>query len=224
MQDTQAIVFDLDDTLYSERSFVFSGFAAVVQAFHQTLGDKNTSLTMMQSLFSSTHRRTVFNQVLTECGIEYDDSLVNEMIQVYRSHTPTISLHDDARAAIDRLQDRFKLGVITDGPGIMQESKVKSLELENSFNEIILTDHLGDGFAKPHPKAFEEIAKRLDVAASACMYVGDNASKDFVAPNALGWMTVQIRRNDGIYAKELPPRDGHPQAVISSLDELDELL
>ena len=54
----------------------------------------------------------------------------------------------------------------------------------------------------------------------ACIYVADNPAKDFIAPNALGWGTVLIKRSGGIYADRQAPRGGVPQAAISTLEAL----
>jgi putative hydrolase of the HAD superfamily len=68
------------------------------------------------------------------------------------------------------------------------------------------------------------IAKRFDVAHQECAYVADNPSKDFVAPNALGWLTVQVTRGDGIYLNALVADAGAADHLITTLDELDCLL
>jgi len=60
----------------------------------------------------------------------------------------------------------------------------------------------------------------LGVPPRACIYVADNPAKDFIAPNALGWGTVFIKRPGGIYADREAPRGGLPQAAISTLDAL----
>src|SRR3546814_16357346 len=52
---------------------------------------------------------------------------------------------------------------------------------------------------------------------SAFTYVGDNPAKDFTAPSAMGWRTVQITRPGGVHNAVGP---GVPDLVISRLDEL----
>jgi putative hydrolase of the HAD superfamily len=60
------------------------------------------------------------------------------------------------------------------------------------------------------------------------VYVGDNPSKDFLAPNQLGWTTVLIDRPalrpTRIHKLCEPPAGGAPQFTIASLDELDEAI
>ncbi len=220
----KALVFDLDDTLYAERTYAYSGFVAVATSFAKPLGDPAVSAAIMRGLFDSAHRPRVFNEILKQQNLSGEAQLLADMIDTFRKHPPHISLLADADAALTRFKPTHKLGIITDGPTVQQSAKVKALRLTGRVDEIILTDELGQGFGKPHPKAFETIAKRLGMAHDECAYIADNLAKDFVAPNALGWTTVHIVRADGIY-RDAPVADGGvPQHVIESLDELDTLL
>ena len=89
---------------------------------------------------------------------------------------------------------------------------------------MIVTSEFGPGYAKPHPHCFEWMARALGVPAESCVYVADNAVKDFVAPNALGWRSVKVDRGDGFYRDEPAPPGGDPQHIIESLDALDGAL
>ena len=218
-----AVIFDLDDTLYPEREYAFSGFAAVAAAFEDHLGDPSKATNRMRQLFNTEHRRRVFNTILTERGI-LDEPLLQSMIETYRAHHPEISLFSDAAAALGRLKDHYKLGLITDGPLIMQSAKIETLGLRDKFDEIILTAELETGFGKPHTRAFEMMTKRLDVSPRRCAYIADNAAKDFIAPNTLGWTTVQVIRPDGVYRDEPAGNGGVPQHIIDTLDDLDIIL
>ncbi len=224
MSTADAVIFDLDDTLYPERGFALSGFAAVADAFTDVLSDPVEAAARMRQLFDTDHRQRIFNTVLTEKGVEPDEQLINKMIETYRTHRPGIALHRDADGVLTRFAGDCKLGLITDGPAVMQRNKIEALGLGPRFDEIILTDKLGEGFAKPHPRAFELMSKRLAVEPARCVYVADNPAKDFLAPNALGWKTIQIQRKDGIYHSKPYPKRGQPDHVIDTLDALDAVL
>jgi len=225
MAAVKAIIFDLDDTLYPEWAYAFSGFDAVAAAFRDLLGDPATAAGEMRRLFDTEHRPRVFNAILRERGLrdaggEQSTSvkeLVERMIATYRKHAPTISLHADADEVLTRLGARYKLGLITDGPAVSQWAKIDALGLRGRLDEIIITAELGSQHAKPHPRAFELMAERLGVTPTACVYVADNPAKDFVAPNALGWTTVRIVRPDGIYRDEPPAEKGEPDHTITTL-------
>jgi putative hydrolase of the HAD superfamily len=108
----------------------------------------------------------------------------------------------------------------------MQTSKVAALGIAGRFREIVYTGALGPGrtYFKPHPLAFERMAAALGAAGDRFAYIGDNPSKDFVAPNAMGWLTVWIDRAGGIHHGAPVAAGGAPQVTIRSLYELPDAL
>ncbi len=220
MPSIAAVVFDLDDTLYPEREYAYSGFAAVAEAFADRLGDPRDSAARMRRLFDSEHRPRIFNALLAELGLNEESKLVAAMIELYRTHKPTIRLYDDAKVVLNQLRPKYRLGLLTDGRFSTQGMKIDALGLRDRFDAILITSELGKGFGKPSPRPFEFISTRLQVVGSRSVYVADNPAKDFVAPNRLGWVTVQIRRADGVYADQVPVPGGEPIQVIDTLDRL----
>jgi putative hydrolase of the HAD superfamily len=219
-----AIVFDLDDTLYAEQSYTFSGYQAVAEAFAPRLAAEFDLSARMRSLFDSPDRARVFNVIVEELGAPQPDALIADMVETFRAHRPTIQLFPDAAAALERLAGGGPLGLISDGHLVTQQAKVEALKLRERIDEIILTGEWGQDFWKPHPRAFEEMTQRLDVPHSACVYVADNRKKDFIAPNALGWRTVFVDRPRAVYADNAAPPGGAPQLTIPTLDTLEEAL
>lgn len=215
----RAVIFDLDDTLYLERDFARSGYESVAAAFTPQLGPADRAVAAMLRQLDSPNRSRVFDAALTELNVPADAALLRAMIDHYRNHFPRIRLCDDADRAIQRLSKTARLGLITDGPRDTQANKIAALALRPRFQQLILTAELGPGFEKPHPRAFESIAAALGAAHDQCTYIADNPAKDFVAPNNLGWTSIQIRRPGGLYADRQPPAGGTPQRVITSLDE-----
>jgi putative hydrolase of the HAD superfamily len=247
MSRITAVVFDLDDTLYLEREYAFSGFGAVAAAFEAELGDRETSAARMRELFDSDDRPRVFDTLLRERGRPVDPQVVRRMVDLYREHAPAIHLCPDADAVLTRLQGRFKLGLITDGPPRTQWAKIDALSLRHRFDAIIVTSELNrqpahdletvdvtdqqpssaaefPPYGKPHPLTFELMAERLRADPPQCVYVADNPAKDFIAPNVLGWLTFQIQREGGIYGHERAGSRGEPAQVVHNLADLDALL
>jgi putative hydrolase of the HAD superfamily len=64
----------------------------------------------------------------------------------------------------------------------------------------------------------------LSCKGKECVYVADNPLKDFITANKLGWMTVQICREGGEYAKIIPEKSHEANFQIKSLLELANLL
>lgn len=220
----RAVIFDMDDTLFPERAYVNSGLMAVAEQFATLLGPTEAAGREMVELSRGPESGRIFDVMLARRGLSSDAELVQSMVACYRSHVPQIGFHPDADRALSRLRDRLLLGLISDGPLIMQRLKFDVLGLSGRLDRWILTAELGEGRGKPHPQAFETIAAHLAVGHSACVYVGDNPIKDFVAPNLLGWLTVRIVRPDGVYASAQPPEGGTPHVTISTLDQLEPVL
>jgi putative hydrolase of the HAD superfamily len=224
MPTTPVIVFDLDDTLYPERAYAMSGFVAVAEAFADRFGNPTDAAAEMSRLFDTEHRGHVFDEICRLSGMSPDPQLIGAMVEVYRRHPPRIKPHPDADAAIQRLARRARLALISDGPLIMQEAKVAALSLRSRIELVVFTDQWGRSFWKPHPRAFEHVQDHFGADGESCTYIADNAKKDFLAPRALGWRTVQIQRPGGIYTELPPAPGGAPDHCVASLDEIDDLI
>lgn len=220
------LVFDLDDTLYSEREFVLSGFAAVDAWLAQRHGLAGFGAEATR-LFEAGTRGRIFDEALRRLAVDGAGELVPHLVDVYRGHAPRISLLEEARWALQHFHGRLRLGLITDGHAATQRNKFAALGVSRYFAHVVFTDDLGRANWKPSPLPFRDVMDRLGCAGDECVYVGDNPVKDFVAPNALGWLTVQIRRGNGEYGTvdtgALAPCH-RPHLTIQSLYELESLL
>ena len=118
-----------------------------------------------------------------------------------------------------RLKPR-PLGIVSDGFLPAQQLKLDALGLAGLFDAVVFTEALGRDAWKPSPRPFEALGRRLAVEASACAYVADNPAKDFAAPNALGWRTIQFRRPGQLHADRPACPGGRPHAVAHSVEQL----
>lgn len=218
----QVLVFDLDDTLYPECDYVKSGFEAVGQFLKSNLGVDGFS-TIAYNQFLSGVRANTFNLVLDTLSVKYDDALITEIVNIYRNHFPDIKLFDDARETLPRLSKNYKLALITDGAFESQRKKIAALEIEKYFDFIVVTDELGKNreFWKPNKKSFEMVSNFFSAPNSACVYIGDNSEKDFIAPNELGWSSVKIIREGAIHSS-IHSDERAPKLQILSLLELEK--
>ena len=188
MKRSLCVVFDIDDTLYLERDYVRSGFETVGHWADKWLHTEGFGRRCWTK-FTAGSRRSVFNDVLSETGREPTPELVQALVEIYRTHTPSIALATDASEALPAISNFADLAVISDGPVASQSKKAAA--------PILLTETLGTGFRKPHPGAFEHV-KRCRPA-NLHVYVADNPLKDFAAPRQLGWLTIRVRRPGGLH-------------------------
>lgn len=194
------VVFDIDDTLYLERDYVHSGFEAVGLWASQWLRIEDFA-ERCWNLFAMGLRGSIFNTVLEQTRGESTPELISALVEIYRTHPPTIALADDARESIAELSLMASIAVISDGPIASQSRKADALSLSRFADPVILTDVFGRTFRKPHSLAFRRVEQSRP--AKIYFYVADNPLKDFTAPKQLGWIAVRIRRPGGLHsAKE----------------------
>ncbi len=222
----QAVVFDLDDTLYAERDYVRSGYRAVGRHLADRTGRSEDFGGWLWNQFcQGPERQSRRFDDLNEAfalGLTADDIL--QLVRIYREHPPAIQPDIEAIAALQALAGRVKLGLLSDGYLPAQRLKLEALGLAGLFEAIVFTEQLGRECWKPSPAGFERLAEELNVPHAACAYIGDNAAKDFVAPNALGWLTIQWRRPEQVHALRLVPEGGQPAAVADNAEALLALL
>lgn len=190
---SKAVVFDLDDTLYEELQYVYSGFRAVAVHLCSQYGlDEGRSLHRMQELLEESGRGRIFNVVLEENGL--DDQLVPELVGVYRNHIPLLQLYPDAQSILSQLHGQAKLGLITDGAAEVQWNKIRALKLETIMDIIVVTGDYGAENWKPSPFPYRRVMEKLKVPPEDCVYIGDNPEKDFITAKQLGWRTIRVCR------------------------------
>ncbi len=194
----KVVIFDLDDTLFSEKDYVKSGYKKIAESFPQ-IKDMQQKLWLA---FESGHK--AINYVLENEGLFSEENL-NKALTVYRSHVPEIELYEDAKTLISILKESgVRLGIITDGRPEGQKAKIKALGIESLFEKIIITDELGGlSFRKPSPEAFKIMQDFFNVPFEDMVYVGDNPEKDFIAPSELKMDSVYFVNPEGLYSKRI---------------------
>ena len=190
-QPILGVIFDLDDTLYSEKQYVRSGYKAVAKL----LGDEALA-DRLWTYFEN--GKPAIDELLNELGCM---GRKEECLEAYREQIPEITLYDGVVDLILELKSKgIKVGIITDGRVSGQKRKLQALGLDKLIDDIIITDELGGTrFRKPCDIAFRIMQRRWGLPFEQMVYVGDNAGKDFQALKQLGMRSVFFRNIDGIY-------------------------
>lgn len=203
----KGVIFDLDDTLYSEKEYVKSGYKAVSDYLG---GDYEVKL---WSFFEA--GKPAIDELLKELGRETEKE---EILQIYRAHKPKIHLYSDVAEMIENLKAKgMKVGIITDGRPEGQRNKLDALGLK--VDDVIITDELGGiQFRKPCDIAFRIMVTRWRLNPADVVYVGDNPVKDFQAPQQLGMKSMLVKNEDGVYAEHVSFENSVP--IISLYEVL----
>ena len=216
-------VFDLDDTLFKERDFVTSSFKVIARE-----ADRRGIISYEKALAILCAGRDggmAFSSLAEEVAARAPGCGLTEewMVNTYRTHTPDIKLDDATESVLAALGARAEtLGLITDGRSNTQRAKIKALGLERFIEPRNILVSGETGFDKTHREPFDMIMMR-NPAERRYVYVGDNSAKDFIWPNKLGWLTVQLDDADGV---NIHPQSSDrpaaflPQRHIGSLSQL----
>lgn len=177
------LVFDLDDTLYSELDYVHSGFRAVADFLKKKLKlDAEMIFEELASSFEEKGRGKNFNDLAEK----YEGIAVEELVKAYREHLPKIKITKDAEACLKKLKKDYTLCLLTNGWPEVQRQKVKALGLEKLFDGVFYAHDEGPEFAKPHPRFFEKILKEYGVKPDQALMVGDDPINDIYGAEQVG--------------------------------------
>lgn len=212
------LIFDLDDTLYDERSYVDSGLRAVAGYGQARFGwDAGASFDLMTEVLEAEGRGRIFDAWLAAHG-KAGRGLIEACVRVYRHHAPAISLSPAGRRALDRCKDSTPLYLVTDGHKLVQTKKVEALGIAGYFRRILITHRFGRARAKPSAYCFELIRAQEGCGWRDMVYVADNPAKDFVSLNQLGMPTIRVLTGEHRGVVASPGWDGRVR--IESLDAL----
>lgn len=208
------IVFDLDDTLYKEIDFVKSAYNYI-----------NNYIKSRYNIDLSLHI-----QECVEDGINFFDLIksrlnqnqsfpIEKYLELYRFHYPEINLSNDTVKFLNKISNKnIDFSIITDGRSVSQNNKIKALGLSNLLKKIIISEETG--YEKPHLNNFK-IIERI-YPDKKLLYIADNTSKDFLAPNTLKWDTICLLDNgQNIHKQNFDLNaDYLPKTKINFLNEI----
>ncbi|WP_127127396.1 HAD family hydrolase [Pseudoflavitalea rhizosphaerae] len=205
-------IFDLDDTLYLEREYLYSAFRSIADRVLELTGKDHYQ--HMVRLYNS--GANVFQWIESAFGMRSPSMSVPDLLHHYRNHIPSISLARGAGPFLQQLQlMNMPMGLITDGRSTTQRNKLKALNIETLFSDIIISDEFGS--AKPSVRNYQYFQDRYPAA--EFHFFGDNPIKDFLAPRKLGWHCYCMKDN-GEHIHEQHFAD-HPSVhIISSFYEI----
>ena len=211
------LVFDLDETLYDELTYVLSGFKAVASYVEDEFNyPKAKAYKFMANDLNKNGRGKTFNNLLTVVG-RNSTANIKKLISVYHHHFPKIKLCEDARFIFKKYNNKPKY-VVTDGNKIVQKIKSEALDLERYVNKVFITHNYGLDKAKPSTYCFRKIAEIEKVNKNEILYVGDNPLKDFINLKKEGYKTLRILK--GNYRNLKFPEEFEADYSIKSLYEL----
>jgi putative hydrolase of the HAD superfamily len=221
----QAVVFDLDDTIYPEQAFVSSGFRSVASWLASRYGiPEGITFSELHGLFRSGVRGNTFDLWAVQHNLQ-DEGIVAQLVAVYREHTPLIEPFPEAVMLLQELHNQVKTALVTDGPLAVQQRKLQSLGIGHFFDAVVFSDAWGREAWKPSTIPYLHALATLKVDPQNAVYIGDNSKKDFLGARRAGMHSIKLCYAQGEYAGCEPATPDHaPDFSVPDFGALRHLL
>lgn len=205
MSELRAILFDVDDTLFSTTEFarrarrnaVVAMIAAgldvpedvVVRELDEVISEFSSNYDhhfdkLLMRLAPDIHTRTNPALIVSAGVVAYHDTKFQEL-----------KPFPDVRPFLRSLRRAgLRTGIVTHGWTTKQAEKLIRLDLVSLLDPraIFISDQVG--ISKPNAKLYSTALRVLGLGPREAMYVGDNLKHDIAPPKSLGMPTAWARR------------------------------
>jgi putative hydrolase of the HAD superfamily len=199
-----AVLFDLDDTLYAQREWLDGAWRTVAEratAWGVDPGTLGRALRSVATLGSD--RGGIVDTALRLLG--RPDVPVAPLVDAFRSYAPArLEPYPGVTEALDALRRAVPLALVSDGYPPGQRAKLTALGLTCFFHAVVLSDELGRAHRKPDPLPFDIALRRLGVDAADAVYIGDRPTKDVVGATTAGLAAVRVRTGEWVNEPDDP--------------------
>ncbi len=227
----QAVLFDLDDTLFDHQYSTYCALHSLQQiipqiaaiplselaAANQRLLDKLHGQVLRGELSFDAARRERFAQLFQHVAIPASDADIAACAAHYRTiYQAERRTVPGVHALLQTLRPQVQMGIITNNLAQEQYEKLRVCGLTPLFDCIIISAEVG--VTKPDPAIFQLALERLHCTPAQTVMVGDSWTADIVPAATLGLRTIWLNR----YAQPCP--DPALTTEISAFEPLDSML
>jgi FMN phosphatase YigB (HAD superfamily) len=198
----KAIVFDLDDTLISNKHFILSRCLL----FFNKLKIEGTTIEDFKiyilALLNEGKAPILINELKCNYKLSQD---IKELIAIYRTCYPNkIEVYKDVISTLTYLRSKqYKLFILTDNPKKTQEIKMNLIpEVMANFDAVFFTADLNS--EKPNSLCFNEISEFSKISPNQIVMVGDNEYRDIYGALKSGFAyAFKVVRKDSIVSQSI---------------------
>jgi putative hydrolase of the HAD superfamily len=214
-EDRLNIIFDLDDTLYLEKLYIYQGFREVAKYLQQHLHLDAVRLyhDLIRLLKNGSTR--VFDHLKEKWEFAID---AGELVTIYRNAPRHLKLLPDVYEGCTLLKTKgHHLILLTNGDSETQWKKIKALNLENLFDLILAADDFGKEYWKPSAKIMGKIRETFGPGKQNYLVVG-NGTDDLEFARQAGLEFIFIKR-----PRQIKTIEDYKGKTITDLSELHNL-
>jgi putative hydrolase of the HAD superfamily len=101
-----------------------------------------------------------------------------------------LKLEVGVRELLVRLGARYRLGLVTNGTSATQRGKLASLEIEELFDPVIVSEEVG--FRKPDARIFHAAIANWNLPIEEVLFIGDDPISDIEGARVAGMQAVRV--------------------------------
>ena len=219
----KAAVFDLDHTLFDRygtikaitpdiiKGFdIADGVTAEIFAEALTFADKQFVHKGWQKIHEYLVNKNIFKVAPT-----YDEYAAN----VLKCFKTTTVKYDFAIPVLKEIKNMgIKTALITNGTPELQYFKIKSLDMEDCFDEVIVSGETP--YEKPDERIFQLMAEKLGIKTEEMLYIGDHPLNDINGSRNAGCIPVWVKTT-GTW---IFPEVEKPELQVETVEEIPQLI
>lgn len=231
----QAVLFDLDDTLFDNATFHRAATEETLAEFLRGRGeaaDPDQVFRLADAVRAAADemwpdyeanripipavRSGRFQRALQQFGHPVLEEEAAALYERTRDRLlATAALFPGAAEMLSSLAGRRRLGIVTNGPADLQRQKVERLGLGAWIpaDRVIISGEFG--IAKPRREIFEAALRAVGCEADRAVFVGDSWRRDVCGALAAGLRAVWRHPVDEVPPEPLLPREAGPDLALA---------
>ena len=197
-----AVVFDLDDTLYSKSEVFFNAFC---QFAAPTIDAKSLYLTYQKRsdeafekfssgkiTLSQSYQERVAN-TFKDVGIELSSEKILAFIKAYQDTLNAITLSEEWIKVFQQCnKESYQIAILTNGPTNHQKNKLYQLNLSKWIPEDFWFISESIQAKKPNIQAFHHVESKI--SADEYFMIGDDVQTDITGALQANWHPIQFTK------------------------------
>lgn len=174
-------LFDLDDTLYPEKDYLYQGYKAIDKELSSMYHIKKGEISsFLISTFESEGRKQLFDKLFDHFNI--NKSSLKDVLQVLRNFKPPkkISLYPLFYDLIPQIiNSSERVFIVTNGNPIQQKNKVNNIDWKSLDKELVFV-FANEFKRKPSKDSFNHIKNKYLIKEDSTIMIGDaDTDKEF---------------------------------------------
>ena len=170
----EKLIFDLDDTVFSEDIFDYLSFKSIAIKFYSMSDIDADNYARKGIIQKRINRENLFDRISPDGNSDNIDTIV-EFYQNFKCGN--VLQKYSIRSTLKEMHSKGKqIFIVTNGHPIRQMNKIKDLGIDSYLSDMYICHPLTDNQLKPSGKVLDKIG--INQGSKDCLIIGDNAEID----------------------------------------------